>query len=102
MGVSGWTGLKTNRKGFAVVSYIQAYRYNWMSFDIESIATDTEIDEISKVVVPHRGSIVKVAYSSTTVRTIQFTILDDSRKHIPLRAKVLDQNSKPVGLVDNQ
>lgn len=102
VGVSGWTGIKTNRKGFAVVPYMQAYRYNWMNLDTESIGTDTEINENSKVVVPTRGSIVKVAYSSTTGRRIQFSILDDSGKHLPLGAQVLDQNSKPVGLVDNQ
>lgn len=69
---------------------------------MESIGTDTEIDKISKVVVPTRGLIVKVAYSSTAVRRVQFTILDDSGKLILLRVQVPDQDSKPVRLVDNQ
>ena len=57
---------------------------------MESIGTDTEIDEISKIVVPTRGSIVKVAYSYTAVRRIQFTILNDSGKLMLLRAQVPD------------
>jgi len=89
-GVSGWAGIKTNRKGFPALSYIQAYRYNWTNLDMESIGTDTEIDEISKIVVPTRGSIVKVAYSYTAVRRIQFTILNDSGKLMLLRAQVPD------------
>lgn len=99
--ISGWPGVKTNKKGFAILPYIQPYRYNWINLNTESLGTDTEIDENSKVVVPTRGSITKVKYASTSGRRIQFKVYDEMGETIPLGAQVFDQNSKLLGLIDN-
>ncbi len=101
VGVSGWNGVRTNGKGYAVVPYMQPYRYNWLNLDTQTLGTDTEINETSKVLVPTRGAIVKTTYAAQTGRRLQFVLRAEQGGTIPFGAQGYDEQGKPLGMVDN-
>ncbi|WDG45258.1 fimbria/pilus outer membrane usher protein [Pseudomonas chlororaphis] len=101
VGVAGWTAIKTNSKGYAVVPHMQPYRYNWLSLDTQTLGTDVEINDISKVLVPTRGAIVKASYAAQTGRRSQFVLRPEKDGAIPFGAQGFDEQGKPVGIVDN-
>ncbi|MGY4660256.1 outer membrane usher protein [Pseudomonas chlororaphis] len=101
VGVSGWNAVRTNGKGYAVVPYMQPYRYNWLNLDTQTLGTDTEINETSKVLVPTRGAIVKATYAAQTGRRLQFVLRADKGDPIPFGAQGYDEQGKPLGMVDN-
>ncbi len=91
VGVSGFNAVRTNGKGYAVVPYLQPYRYNWMDLDTQTLGTDTEINETSKVLVPTRGAVVKVKYAAQTGRRLQFVLRQDTHGTIPFGAQGFDE-----------
>lgn len=101
VGVSGWNGVRTNGKGYAVVPYMQPYRYNWLNLDTQTLGSDTEINETSKVLVPTRGAIVKTTYAAQTGRRLQFVLRAEKGGTIPFGAQGYDEQGKPLGMVDN-
>ncbi|MGE7959004.1 fimbria/pilus outer membrane usher protein [Pseudomonas sp. NPDC089530] len=101
VGVSGWNAVRTNGKGYAVIPYMQPYRYNWVNLDTQTLGTDTEISETSKVLVPTRGAIVKATYAAQTGRRLQFILRPEQDSPIPFGAQGYDEQGKPLGMVDN-
>lgn len=101
VGVSGWNAVRTNRKGYAVVPYMQPYRYNWLDLDTQTLGSDTEVTETSKMLVPTRGAIVKASYSAQTGRRVQFELTQETGKRVPFGAQGYDQEGKLLGMVDN-
>ncbi|OLF52042.1 fimbria/pilus outer membrane usher protein [Pseudomonas chlororaphis] len=100
-GVSGWNAVRTDRKGYAVVPYMQPYRYNWIDLDTQTLGTDTEVAETSKVLVPTRGAIVKASYAAQSGRRLQFELQADQGGRIPFGAQGYDDQGKLLGMVDN-
>ncbi|MDR0240949.1 MAG: fimbrial biogenesis outer membrane usher protein [Burkholderia sp.] len=91
----------TDRRGYAVLPYVQPYRYNWINIDTESLGNNTEITENAKSVVPTRGAIVKTRFAAEIGRRIQFDVTQDNGGKVPLGATAYDQDGKILGMVDN-
>ncbi|TKK37752.1 usher CupC3 [Pseudomonas fluorescens] len=101
VGVSGWNGIRTDGKGYAVVPYMQPYRYNWVNLDTQTLGADTEIGGASKVLVPTRGAIAKVSYTAQSGRRLQFKLLREQGELVPFGAQGYDEQGKVLGMVDN-
>nr|WP_244114647.1 fimbria/pilus outer membrane usher protein [Burkholderia cepacia] len=68
----GSPSIRTDRRGYAVVPYLQPYRQNWLNIDPSSVGTDTEITDNAKMVVPMGGAIVKTRFEAESGRRVQF------------------------------
>ncbi|MFP3519982.1 fimbria/pilus outer membrane usher protein, partial [Pseudomonas sp. SIMBA_077] len=74
VGVDSSAVTRTDDKGYAIVPYVQPYRYNWISLDSDTLGSDVEIQESSRMVVPTRGAVVKSRFESTSGRRLQFDL----------------------------
>ncbi|VWB11811.1 fimbrial usher protein [Burkholderia lata] len=105
-GVSGATfgspTMRTDRRGYAIVPYLQPYRQNWLNLDPSSIGTDTEIADNAKSVVPTRGAIVSTRFEAESGRRVQFELSSDEGAKVPFGAQAYDAKGKLLGMVDNQ
>ncbi|AXF24654.1 usher CupC3 [Burkholderia pyrrocinia] len=94
--------VRTDRRGYAVLPYLQPYRQNWLSIDPSSIGTETEITDNARMVVPTRGAIVKTRFEAESGRRVQFELSLDEGGKIPFGAQAYDAQGKTLGMVDNQ
>jgi len=101
VGVDNSASIRTNRKGYAVVPYVQPYRYNWINLDTATLDSNTEVSESTAMLVPTRGAIVKARYASEQGRRVQFDLKLDSGQRIPFGAQAHDAQGKALGIVDN-
>ncbi|AIL63155.1 fimbria/pilus outer membrane usher protein [Pseudomonas alkylphenolica] len=101
VGVDSSASIRTNRKGYAVVPYVQPYRYNWINLDTATLDSNTEVSESTVMLVPTRGAIVKARYASEQGRRVQFDLKLDSGQRIPFGAQAHDAQGKALDIVDN-
>jgi len=99
---SGSSAMRTDRRGYAVVPYLQPYRQNWLNIDPSSIGTDTEITDNAKSVVPTRGAIVTARFDAESGRRVQFELSRDEGGKVPFGAQAYDAKGTLLGMVDNQ
>ncbi len=98
----GASTVRTDRRGYAIVPYLQPYRQNWLNIDPSSIGTDTEITDNAKSVVPTRGAIVQARFDAESGRRVQFELSQDAGGKLPFGAQAYDAKGKLLGMVDNQ
>lgn len=101
VGVDSSASIRTDRKGYAVVPYVQPYRYNWVNLDTTTLKSNTEVIESTAMLVPTRGAIVKAHYVSEQGRRVQFALRQEGGQPIPFGAQALDPHGKMLGIVDN-
>ncbi|MET3212878.1 UNVERIFIED_ORG: outer membrane usher protein FimD/PapC [Burkholderia territorii] len=64
--------VRTDRRSYAVVPYLQPYRQNWLNIDPSSVGTHTETTDNAKMVVPTREAIVKTRFEAESGRRVPF------------------------------
>jgi len=102
VGVVGWNGVRTNRRGYAVVPYLQPYRMNWLNVDTEKLGGDIEVLGESPRLVPTRGAVVKARYGAEVGRRVQFVVRQANGTPVPFGAMAYGDQDKVLGMVDNQ
>ncbi|KVZ49573.1 usher CupC3 [Burkholderia ubonensis] len=98
----GSSTVRTDRRGYAIVPYLQPYRQNWLNIDPSSVSTETEIADNAKSVVPTRGAIVAARFEAESGRRVQFELSGDEGGKVPFGAQAYDAKGKLLGMVDNQ
>ncbi len=98
---SSSSSISTDRRGYAVLPYVQPYRYNWLTVDTESLGFDTELTDNSKSVVPTRGAIVTARFVAETGRRIQFDVTTTDGRKVPFGATAYGEGEKMLGMVDS-
>ncbi|MDT8921773.1 fimbria/pilus outer membrane usher protein [Pseudomonas taiwanensis] len=101
VGVDSSASIRTDRKGYAVIPYVQPYRLNWINLDTTTLDSHTELTDNARVLIPTRGAIVKASYASKQGRRVQFELTTDSGEPIPFGATANDAQGKTLGIVDN-
>ncbi|AZF03589.1 MULTISPECIES: fimbria/pilus outer membrane usher protein [unclassified Pseudomonas] len=101
VGVDSYNSVRTDNSGYAVVPYVQPYRYNWLNLDTNTIDSNMEVAESSKIVVPTRGAVVKSRFAAESGRRLQFNLTLDTGGKIPFGAQAYDKKGKALGAVDS-
>lgn len=99
--VDGWAGVSTDRRGYAVVPYLQPYRLNWVALSTPSLGTDTEVIDSTARLVPTRGAVVRARYAAESGRRVQVELRRQDTSAVPFGAMVYDADGRTVGMVDN-
>ncbi|MFG6652989.1 fimbria/pilus outer membrane usher protein [Scandinavium sp. M-37] len=96
MSVSGQTNVHTDMFGNAVVPFVRPYHTNQISLNtVDNDATNAAIDNVSKTVVPTKGAVVRVKYSTWIGRKAMMT-LSFNNKPVPFGAVVTQLNDDTV------
>ncbi|WP_276850539.1 fimbria/pilus outer membrane usher protein [Enterobacter oligotrophicus] len=80
-------GVRTDYKGYTVVSNLSVYRKNDVILDPENMPDDVELDINTRTVIPTRGALVKAEYISKVGRRVLMT-LSDNNHFVPFGAVV--------------
>lgn len=100
VGLQG-SNARSDSAGYIVSSYVQPYRYNWLNLDTQTLGSDVELNESSKMLVPRRGAIVKARFEAESGRRVQFELSHAASARIPFGAQLLDEQGKQLAVVDN-
>lgn len=72
-------GVKTDYRGYTVVSNLSVYRKNDITLAPESLPDDVELDINTRAVTPTRGAIVLADYKAKVGRRTLFTLLHNGQ-----------------------
>lgn len=98
--VSSNMGVRTNSKGYALVTGLQPYRENTIFLNPLNMPDDVEIMQTDMKVVPTSGAIVEVNYKTTQGRKSIVKIIKPNNKNVPFGAIVsLRNNNTTAGIV---
>ncbi|WP_134588533.1 fimbria/pilus outer membrane usher protein, partial [Pseudomonas aeruginosa] len=87
VGLDGYSSVRTDGRGYAVLPYMQPYRYNWVNLDTNTLGSDTEISDSTQMAVPTRGAVIAKRFSAESGRRVQFDLSMDSGGKIPFGAQ---------------
>lgn len=85
--VEGVTGVQTDWRGYAVKSYVSAYRENRIALDTNTLDDDTDIEGAVSRVVPTKGAVVKASFVTRNGMRVLMT-LTHKGKPLPLGSTV--------------
>lgn len=86
VGVSNQDGVKTDFRGYTVVSNLSPYRKNDITLDPEAMPDDVEMELTSKTVVPTRGAVVRAEYIASVGLRVLLTLNRANGKMVPFGA----------------
>lgn len=79
IGIRNQSGIKTDFRGFAVVSAISAYRKNEITLEPENMPADIELELNSQTIIPTRGAVVSADYITHVGRRVLMTLKNQHR-----------------------
>jgi len=95
----GYSGLRLDARGHAVVPYLRAWRENDIHLDIKGISTDVQLSTTSQKVAPTQGAIVLLQYATQRGYAMLATLRRPDGSAAPFAAGVFDAQDKNVGYV---
>ncbi len=98
--VSGKIGVRTNSRGYALVTGLQPYRENTISLNPLNMPDDVEILQTDIKVVPTSGAIVESSYKTSQGRKSIVKIMRSTNKNVPFGSVVsLRNKNDTAGIV---
>lgn len=97
--VVGYPGIKLDRYGNAVVTYLRPYELNELSIDPLGISQNIELSETSQQIAPRAGAVVVVKYGTQHGQAWLLTVRLADGSLLPFGATVSDVDGASVGTV---
>lgn len=98
-GVGNQRGVKTDKRGYAVVPYLSAYRMNDIAVDPTGLSLDVELKAGSASAVPTAGAVVKAVIPTSSGRSALIEALDHDGQPLAFGLDVYDETDQIVGVV---
>ncbi|MGB7801540.1 fimbria/pilus outer membrane usher protein [Buttiauxella sp.] len=93
VGVLNQNGVKTDYRGYTVVSNMTPFRKNDISFDTASMPDNVELELTTKTVVPTRGAVVRAVYQASVGQRLLLNLKRNNGEPVPFGA-ILSMNNK--------
>lgn len=87
--VSNWPGVKTDFRGYTLMSGLSAYQENTLSLDPTSLTGDADIEQTSVRVIPTEGAVIPAQFRTRVGARGLMTLSRKDGSVIPLGAVVL-------------
>ncbi|MGK8199348.1 fimbria/pilus outer membrane usher protein [Burkholderia cepacia] len=97
--VAGYSGIRVDRRGYAVVPYLSPYRVNQIEIDPRGLPADVELQTTSQQVAPRHGAVVMLRYPTVTGRPLLIHATPPAGTELPFGAPVFDTRGNNVGIV---
>jgi outer membrane usher protein len=88
VGVQGQTGVKTDYRGYTVVSNISPYRKNSLSLDTATLPDDVDLQLTTQTVIPTRGAVVRAQYVASVGSRVLMTLARTDGRPVPFGTTV--------------
>lgn len=93
--VNNQTGVKTDYRGYTVVSNLTPYRENEITLNATSLPDDVEVDLTTQTVVPTRGAVARANYQASVGLRILATLTRADGMPVPFGA-IVSRVGEPV------
>jgi outer membrane usher protein len=97
--VSSSSGVKVDRRGYAVVPYLTPYGMNTVDIDPKGSSSEVEYSSTSERAVPRLGAVVMLKYKTVTGRAALIRAPRVGDEALPFGADVVDDMGRNVGVV---
>ncbi|KVC69144.1 fimbrial protein [Burkholderia ubonensis] len=97
--VTNASGVRIDRRGYAVVPYLTPYSMNDVSIDPKGLSTDVELKETSQRIAPLAGAVPKLTFKTEYGRSALIRVRQADGSPVPFGAAVTDASGKDVGTV---
>ncbi|MGU7769617.1 fimbria/pilus outer membrane usher protein [Burkholderia sp. MR1-5-21] len=97
--VAGYGGVTLDRRGYAVVPYLNPYRVNQIEIDPRGLPADVELQTTSLQVAPRQGAVVMLRYPTVKGRALLIHASTPDGRELPFGAPVFDARGNNVGVV---
>lgn len=97
--VAGYSGIRLDRRGYAVVPYLSPYRLNRIELDPRGLSSDIELQTTSQQVAPRHGAVVMLRYPTVQGRALLISSSVSDGAELPFGAPVFDGRGNKVGIV---
>lgn len=81
--VGGWSGVRTDFRGYTTLGYLSPYQKNEISLDPSGLPDDAAVSRTSVSVVPTKGAVVKAAFRTSVGKRVLVTLTGDDGKPVP-------------------
>lgn len=97
--VEGYSGVKLDGRGYAVMPYLTPYRLNEVAIDPKGVSTDVEFENTTQQVAPRAGAVVRLQYKTDSGRAVFINSLLPHGEPLPFGAEVTDGRGANMGVV---
>lgn len=94
--VNNQSGVKTDFRGYTIMSNLSPYRKNDISLNTETLPDDVELELTSKTVIPTRGAVVRARYNASIGDRVLLTLTQRNGSFVPFGATVTIEGSENV------
>ncbi|RWR03430.1 hypothetical protein ED28_00135 [[Pantoea] beijingensis] len=99
--VSNTSGVKLDKRGYALVPWVMPYRENSLSLDVTSMPDDLDSDGASQTVIPSRGAVVRTEFMTKQGVRVLMTLLHNG-KYLPFGTVVTGGTASGITGDDGQ
>ncbi|KVL47678.1 fimbrial protein [Burkholderia cepacia] len=97
--VTNASGVRIDRRGYAVVPYLTPFAMNDIGLDPKGLSTDVELKETSQRVAPLAGAVPMLTFKTAYGRSAVIRTRQADGSPVPFGAIVTDADGKDVGTV---
>lgn len=97
--ISTASGVKIDRRGYAVVPYLNPYRVNTVAIDPDGTSLDIELRATATQVVPRAGTVTPITFQTHVGKATVIEAVDEAGAPLPFGAVVLDASGNEVAYV---
>lgn len=97
--VTGYSGVRLNGKGNAIVPHLQPYQVNTVQLDTLGASDDIELESSSATATPRAGALVRLNYETTIGQALTIHSLQKNGDPLPFGASVMDDAGNALGVV---
>ncbi|XHO62484.1 Outer membrane usher protein HtrE [Burkholderia ambifaria] len=97
--VTNTSGVRVDRRGYAVVPYLTPFSMNDIGIDPKGLSTDVELKETSQRIAPLAGAVPMLTFKTTYGRSAVIRARQADGSPVPFGATVTDAGGKDVGTV---
>lgn len=96
--VENQVNIVTDRRGYAVLPYVTAYRANRIALDTNSLGDDMEIETPVQELVPTRGAVVRASFDTRRGQRMLVTVTSRTGWLLPIGSSVRDRSGHEVAV----
>ncbi|EEP0997767.1 fimbria/pilus outer membrane usher protein [Salmonella enterica] len=101
--VGGWTGVRTDFRGYTTLGYLSPYQKNDISIDPARLPDDAALAKTSVSVVPTKGAVVKAAFRTSVGKRLLLTLTRADGTPVPFGAvATVDGHDGSTGIVGDK
>jgi len=97
--ITNVSGVRVDRRGYAVVPYLTPYALNAVELDPKGLSMDVELKETSQQIAPRAGAVPLLKFKTVTGRSAVIRARLADGTPLPFGATVQDDSGKDVGVV---